>query len=282
MLLFSLILIIIITLSYWCIRRNNFWKYRNIPYISSIPILGHFCGPVLLWENITTTLDYLYNHPNAKNKPFVGVFFFHKPAILVRDIELAKRILITDFNSFSDRHTGADPKVDPIGGNNLFQMKNPTWRILRSKLSPLFTSGKMKQMFYMVENVTKDLKVKIQNDGIQDARELFSCFTVDVISLVAFGTEANCLKNPETSEFLQNAKKSLLSSTWSKICFNSVFFLPEIYAFFKMTTFDPDFGEFLRRLFNEVSKNRITSGSNRNDLIDALSMIQKMEVDNSC
>lgn len=125
---------------YWAHEKQNYWKVRNIPHIKSPFLLGHFYKTVLLKKSGISVLDYLYNHPEAKGKSFVGINVFHKPTILIRDPELIKRILIKDFQHFPNHHTGADPVYDPIAGKNLFQIKNPQWKELRVKLSPIFTS----------------------------------------------------------------------------------------------------------------------------------------------
>lgn len=168
---------------YWAYQRQNYWKNRNIPYIQSPLLLGHFFKTVLLKENNVNVMHRLYYHPNAKGRAFVGINVFHKPAILVREPELIKRVLIKDFQYFTNRHVGADPIHDPISGLNLFQVKNPQWKDIRNKLSPIFTSGKMKQFFYMVENVGNVLNNTVANlvvngKPVLEIRTLLARYTI--------------------------------------------------------------------------------------------------------
>lgn len=75
-------------------------------------------------------------------------------------------------------------------------MEGQEWREHRVKLSPVFTTGKMKLMFEildtigdkLVEAVDKELKI---TDKLE-VRELLSKFTTDVISSIAFGIDSNC------------------------------------------------------------------------------------------
>lgn len=267
---------------YWAYEKKNYWKNRNIPHIESPLLLGHFYKTVLLKESNINTLTYLYDHPNATGNPFVGINVFHKPAILLREPELIKRVLIKDFKYFTNRHVGADPIHDPIAGLNLFQINTPQWRELRNKLSPIFTSGKMKQMFYMVENVGNALNETVTNlvklgKPIVEIRTLLARYTIDSISIVAFGTDSRCLEDPETSEFLKEAQNSFQVRYIDKVAGHLVFFFSGIMKMFNMKTFNPSFEKFLRRLFDEVMLDRTKNGGTRNDLIDALIALKKDE-----
>lgn len=279
----SLLIISVSIILYWGYRRKTFWQRHNVPYVDSPIFLGNFYKPMFLKEHLSVTFDGLYNHTVAKNQSFIGVNLFHKPIILLRDPELIKRVLIKDFNCFYERHTSGNPNHDPVGANNMFQVRNPKWRILRQKISPVFTSGKMKKMFYMIEKVGNDLnervKLLVQEKGQSEleVKTLAGYFTTDIISIVAFGTHANSIKNPETSEFLKSAKQSFMHSTWSKLQFNCVFFLPEVMSMLRLKTFDPRFETFLRRLLSDVMSERKQSQGVRNDLVDVLIDIQRSE-----
>lgn len=179
----GLVSVVLSVIYYWAHQRQNYWRDRNIPYVKAPKLLGHFFKTVLLRQHNVDAMADLYHHPNAKGKSFVGINVFHKPAVLIRDPELIKRILIKDFNYFANRHVGADPVHDPMAGLALFQIKNPQWRDLRGKLSPIFTSGKMKQMFYMVENVGNVMNEVVgdlvkQGKPIIEIRTLLARYTI--------------------------------------------------------------------------------------------------------
>jgi len=91
------------------------------------------------------------------DKPYVGIFSFDKPILLVRDLELVKNILVKDFQFFIDRVTSLDEKLDPLFSKVLFVLKGKVWRHWRTNLTSVFTSGKMKMMFYLVDTCSKEL-----------------------------------------------------------------------------------------------------------------------------
>jgi cytochrome P450 family 6 len=72
-------------------------------------------------------------------------------------LELVKNILVKDFQYFIDRVTTFDEKLDPLFSRALFAIKGQIWRQWRTNLTPVFTSGKMKMMFYLVDICGKEL-----------------------------------------------------------------------------------------------------------------------------
>lgn len=276
------VVVLLLLYGYIILRKSeNYWKNQGIPFISSPFLLGNFWRQLFLIEFVTDALDRMYKHPIAKGQPFVGIHVFNKPALYILDIDLVKRVLVKDFNHFSDRHVHADPTVDPMGGYDLFRGKNPLWRKLRLKLSPVFTSGKMKQMFYLIDQIGKSLheqlKLKVQQNSMVEVRELTACFTLDSIALTAFATEANCLKQNETSEFKEKVFNCATASKYRKFSFLATFFIPDLGKYLRIKTFTDEFEVFMRKLFSEVMVEREKSGIARQDLIDALIAVKKAD-----
>lgn len=93
--------------------------------------------------------------------------------------------------------------MDPLTGH-LFLLEDTKWKKLREKLTPTFTSGKMKMMFHTMTDCADNLSAVIQEsagngDGV-DIKDVLARFSTDIIASCAFGIESNCLKNPQ-SEF---------------------------------------------------------------------------------
>lgn len=102
---------------------------------------------------------------------------FHKPFLVINDPELIRLVLIKEFNKFPDRGLYFNDKIDPMS-NNLFLLPGEKWRRLRAKLSPTFTSGKLKQMFPLIVEIGDEL-VKVthkmtEKDCLIDIKELAS------------------------------------------------------------------------------------------------------------
>lgn len=269
-------------LIYWGLKRKNYWRDHGVPHVESPIFWGTFGNPMFMKESVTSVMQRIYKHPNSKGQPFVGVNVFYKPAIFVRDPELVKRIMVKDFNDFSTRFTSGDPVIDPIGANNLFQVKNPIWRGMRTKLTPVFTSGKMRQWFRFVEIVGNNLNKRLHKmtpTELQQAeiRLLAGFYTLDGISLVALATETNSLSSEKPTDLLVAISKAWNVNYWRKIQINMVFFLQDLIRLFKVTTFSKAFDDFVRDIFNDAYNHRVQSGTTRGDLIDALIAVKKAE-----
>lgn len=51
--------------------------------------------------------------------PYVGIWFFWRPGLVVNSPEIARRILVKDHANFRNRYLSSG-KSDPIGGLNIF------------------------------------------------------------------------------------------------------------------------------------------------------------------
>ena len=141
---------------YFYVTRNfNFWQKHGIPYVKPTPFVGSLKDCVLLKTTIGEQLQRIYNEHS--DKPYVGIFSFDKPSLLIRDLEVVKNILVKDFHNFMDRTFSFEDKCDPVLGKVLPVLKGQLWRHLRTNMTPVFTSRKMKKMFYLVDTSGKEL-----------------------------------------------------------------------------------------------------------------------------
>lgn len=86
----------------WLLKRQyTYWERKGIKsYPNPRLLVGHFGPAFAQKEFIGELIARLYK--NSK-EPFVGIYGFLWPFLLVRDPELIRSILIKDFPSFTDR-----------------------------------------------------------------------------------------------------------------------------------------------------------------------------------
>jgi cytochrome P450 family 6 len=83
-------------------------------------------------------------------------------------------------------------------------MRGSQWRKLRAKLTPTFTSGKMKMMFSLMNECAEELRSFLEGPASRnedlEVKEIMSKFTTDIIGSCVFGLKCNSIKDPN-SEF---------------------------------------------------------------------------------
>jgi hypothetical protein len=87
----------------------------------------------------------------------VGYYAFGTPTLLVNDLDVAKQIFIKDFDHFADRRdmtfSESNSGTNKYWNNMLLVLEGEKWRKMRSAISPVFTSGKLKGMSKLINKV---------------------------------------------------------------------------------------------------------------------------------
>jgi len=151
-------------------RNFNFWKKRGIPYEKPLPFVGNLKEAALQTLDIGQNLKQIYDQ--HKSKPYVGFFSFDQPSLLFNDPELIKTILVKDAQYFLNRTQSANEEVDPLTAKAIFALKDEKWKHTRAAMTPIFTTNKMKKMFYLIEKCAKELELHLDK---QTADGEFSC-----------------------------------------------------------------------------------------------------------
>lgn len=206
---FAIVSISILTLLFLYVKFSfSYWKSRNVPYKEPIFPFGNVKG-VGRTVHIGDLMQNIYKEFKGKHR-ICGIYFITRPAAMILDLDLIKNILIRDFSNFDERGIYYNEKDDPISAN-LFTLEGKKWRNLRNKLSPTFTSGKMKFMFSTVVEVGERLRDCLQEivkeDEELEIKDLLARFTTDVIGTCAFGIECNSLQD-QNAEFRAMGRKS--------------------------------------------------------------------------
>ena len=98
----------------------------------------------------------------------------------------------------------------------MFALAGTKWRNLRVKLTPTFTSGKMKMMFPIFDecaNELTELLIKLEKENpIINIKDVLARLMTDVISSCAFGIKTNSIVNPG-AEFRKYGMK-VFAPTW--------------------------------------------------------------------
>lgn len=266
--------ILFLVLYYYVTMTFDFWSSRGIPGPKPIPVLGNF-KKILL--NTLSLGDYLTEeYHKFKNEPMFGIFARRTPVLVVRDPEYIKDILIKDFTSFSDRGMTIHEKIEPLS-QHLFSLEPARWRPLRTKLSPVFTSGKLKEMFYLLiecaDHFEQYLKRYMEKNSVIECRELSAKFTTDVIGVCAFGLQMNSLGD-EDSEFRKYGRKIFEPTFTKTLKFRIREGAPWLFRLLGPLMYDHDLNDFFINTMVQTMDYRKKNNIRRNDFVDLLMKIK--------
>ncbi|KAG5681320.1 hypothetical protein PVAND_010768 [Polypedilum vanderplanki] len=250
----------------------KFWNDLKIKQIEPTFFVGNAGKLFSMKYSIGDFIEEIYN--NNKSERFIGVYLSYRPVLFVNDPELAQQILISDFNIFHDRPTpDKSAKNYPIM-KNLFVQKGKKWRDLRVKISPAFSSAKLRSMFPIMRDcgqlLQKYISHKISNDEtIFEFKDLCARFTVDNILSVAFGVENNCIDENE------NIFYKIISSVFAPTLRNGIlgiliFFTPELFTKLKISPTTKEVDQFINKLVNETVEYREKNNIQRKDFLQLL------------
>ena len=261
----------------------KYWKKRNVPYAKPNFPFGNFAEKFLFRKYLGHVLEKIYKELDGQK--YGGIYSFTKPGFIFRDPDIIKNVLVKDFSNFHDRGFFMDEELEPLSGH-LFFLRGNRWRNLRVKLSPTFTSGKMKMMFQTLVDCGLELgnilEESASNEEVIEIKDIMARYSTDIIASCAFGIQCNCLKDPD-AEFRQwgrkifthTVKKSLMS-------FVSLIF-PRWLSVLKLRTLDPNVSKYFRNMVEETVNYRERNNITRNDFMHLLIQIKnkvKLEEDN--
>ncbi|XP_011501474.1 PREDICTED: probable cytochrome P450 6a13 [Ceratosolen solmsi marchali] len=272
----TLLIVAILVYALYVYQTSTFdyWLVRGVPYRKPIPLLGNFADVLLFLKSQPEGVYEMYNW--FKNEPYFGVFQIRSPALVIRDPELIKSICIKDFQIFCNRGIPVNNN-NPLTGN-LFNLEGKPWKLMRSKLTPVFSSGKLKNMFYLLNECSKNLVCQIERrlasshgqdpSAIINTHDLAMDFTVDVIGSCAFGIQISALT--EDSDFRRIARK------FSNSSYKDAFWRmlrsapPKLYKLLNIQMVDSSVTKFFLNAVSQMIKERESKHIKRHDFMDLL------------
>ncbi|VVC43862.1 Hypothetical protein CINCED_3A014999 [Cinara cedri] len=272
-------LYITVTCSIICIVIYNFctstfskWEKLNVPYVRPIPLFGNYFKVALGFEHQLDLYKRIYNEFTGHK--YAGLFQMRTPYLMIRDPEIINRIIIRDFSYFPNHGVYTDLSVNPLS-SSLFNTETPQWNAARHKLSPAFTSGKLKLMYEQIKECGDELMKNISKSVLEHTNnemevvDVLGKFSTDVIGTCAFGLQLNAI-NDDNSEFRKYGKSLFTPSLRVLLRELSLMISPALLKVIKIKEFPAEACEFFHSVFHETITYREKNNIVRNDFVQAL------------
>lgn len=211
-----------------------------------------------------------------KHNKYIGCYFTYKPILFVNDPEVVQDILVRNFNSFTDRPRFVDEDRDPIS-THLFNIGGEKWRSLRFKLSPTFSSGKLKGMFPIMRDCGKSLQSFMVDNyskgkSVFNFTDLFAKYTTHNIVSVIFSIDSDTFNDPNnvfrkiSANFSKPSKKQHVIDIFSFLIPNVLHAL----SIFNFKSVTANVNDFVMNFVAKLVKHREETKFQGNDFLQLL------------
>ncbi|KAK9730878.1 Cytochrome P450 [Popillia japonica] len=282
------LIVVVLSLGYYYVKRSQrYWANRNAPHLPVKSFWGNMENPITTKKGLKFDIKNAHDELKRLGYRHGGICLFTQPVYMAVDPEICKqiliKILIKDFQYFGGRGgDDIDYGRNPLAGH-LFNLEGEKWRNLRVKLTPTFTSGKMKLMFDTLLSSGIPMLDRIgeftrENQAI-DIKEIFGCYTTDVIGSCAFGLECNSFKDPN-SDFRRNGRNILRPRLALTLFQTFRLVAPKMMKAINLKIIPQDIEDFFIGAVKSVIDHRSVNQVQRNDFIQLLLNLQeKSKVD---
>nr|XP_009934832.1 PREDICTED: cytochrome P450 3A29-like [Opisthocomus hoazin] len=203
-----------------------------------------------------------------------GIFDGRQPVLAVLDPILIKNILVKEcYTIFTNRQNFG---LNGILESAVFVAEDEKWKRIRTVLSPAFTSGKLKEMFPIInhygEKLVENIEKKVANDEFVTMKDIFGAYSMDVVTSTSFSVNIDSMSNP-SDPFVANIKKFLKFSFLNPVFVFLVMFPFVIPVLEKMnvTLLPSTVIDFFMNVFTKMKKEREKgSGMDRVDFLQLM------------
>lgn len=262
----------------WINERNaSYWPKQGVQVADP----GSFLKRLITMDLSIVKSD-MEIYRQLKGQRFGGFMELYNPVLYLTDLDLMKSVYIKDFDHFTNRRGFDVEKQDPHMHYSLFNQNGESWKNLRSKMSPTFTTGKIRRMFEIYDSSTQKLVRALTTDvqreigkspsGVDiEIRPFLQKVTMDVIASSAFGVQTDLFEEPN-SMFAKMGKKiqqQFAGANFIKF-FVIILFGPKFSSFFRLKFTDSEADSFLSRVIVDSLNHRTKTGEVREDFLQIM------------
>ncbi|XP_021957567.1 cytochrome P450 9e2 [Folsomia candida] len=270
-------------------KEVSYFRSKKILHLGNA-FVNSFYYMIYKKIGLVEMLQESYDQMREAQAPVAGNFDMGCINYFVTDSDMLKHILVKDFDHFVNRRSIKVPSTDILVTKMLIFQNDEKWKGLRSKLSPTFTTGKIKRLFSLFNDSSKKLvqyvneRMAESTDGEIDLGDGYSKFTMDTIASAVCGMNSQAFDQIEPSIFEMMGKKLQLTFTAKTFFkFFVMILLPKFSQRIGMTMFDKDMHQFFAGAIKSSIKERNQTGQKGNDFIQLMLEVRedKLKTDES-
>nr|ATO58442.1 cytochrome P450 CYP337B1 allele 12 [Helicoverpa armigera] len=264
--LFTIFIILCSIVLYFKVTNSNYWKKWNVLQISDVSLEFLFSK-----ESLPIIVKRMYDEHDV---PHIGTTSATIPTLIVKNVDDIQAVLAGDFQSFHSRGIISNAN-DLLADNLLFMNDFHRWKLIRQKLSPVFTSAKLKNMFYIIERCARDFVELVEHNAHlrKVPFNLISRYTTASISAAVFGIDTQ-VKSTMESPFVELAFRALRPSFIQNVIVVIANTFPRLYKLLQLKLFG-EHEEFFVGAVKTVLESRRHDTTKRYDFIEICLELQK-------
>ncbi|XP_023945390.2 cytochrome P450 6B5-like [Bicyclus anynana] len=266
-------------LYYFLFKNLNYWKIRNVPYVKPLPLFGNYKEFLLLQKHMSVIVQKMCQQ--FPGEPYFGSFYGTSPALIIQDPNLLKLVMAKDFYYFSGREMSDHTTKEKLN-KHLFLAHGDKWKVLRTNLSPLFSSSKLKNTFVSISNFSDTLESllakEVKKGSSFDVKNFLSRYTIDCITEFAFGISSDTMKQDVSRNPFKKMGDKVFDTSDDKILRTICRTMwPGLFYALGFKLFEDDMYTFFDNLMTEVFQQRKETNTSKSDFVDRLA---KWKIDN--
>ena len=212
-----------------------------------------------------------------------GSYGARMPVLVTIDFDIIRSVFIKDTETFVSRNKfkSGDPNSDDMLSNIQDYEK---WKMMRSVMSPTFSSGKLKRMVPAIsksaQRMVQNLEKSVKEGKSVEMKETAGFYTMDTIATTAFGIDLDS-KQDENNDFVKYAKMAFefnLKHPVMLIAFFLPFLLP-LMPYMKIRIMKKEITDFFAGVTNQIIETRKDDDDQRVDFLRLMLDAQKENTD---
>lgn len=165
--------IALVSLSYlWLRHRYSHWERLGVKGPKPIFIFGNLFKSLTFQEHIS--IAHRRWHNSYSDVPYVGFYKLLQPAIMIRDPELQREVLVKAFMNFHSNDVIISDDDELLKANPFFN-NGEEWRRSRTLFGTFFSSNKIRTVFPAMLQVGKEWEQYVRSFGLNaelDAKDV--------------------------------------------------------------------------------------------------------------